>query len=253
MLNKNLYRYKGKIYSKLKQYSEDKVPLKIQAKEYQSTLFSEKQGELKSGLVRDAKGRIRKEKDVLNQRATKKESKVLKDKITLVETSERVKKKYKGKTKWSIKKTYDYYNSKGQKVTKREFDTYLKKLQKAGEPTNTRTVYNQSIINQAIQFLKEGKKVVIKNGGKKTVLNKENLAQFIKDTKNMLGEFYKQSREKQIPYEYVIFTANLYGENYAEIDLSKTESERVEGIDYDHDFDDKNEYQTKFNFKQFYK
>ena len=248
MLNSNLYRYKGKIYSKLKEYPDEKVPLNLQAKEFQSTLLSDKQTGLREGYSRDAKGRIRKTKDIFNLVPTKKERAVLKNKITLVETVQRIKKKVGGKTKNIFKKTYDYFNEQGQKVTKREFDIYNKKLLSSGQITNYRTVYNQSIISQAIQFLKEGKKVVLKNGNKKTVLDKNNLEKFIKDTKKMLAEFYKKAREKE-NYEYVVFTANEFGDNYVEIDISKTVTEQPDG----YEVDDDEEREEKFNFKSFYK
>jgi hypothetical protein len=249
MLNPNLYRYKGRIYSKLKEYSEEKVPLNIQAKEYQSTLFSKKQTGLKEGFSRDAKGRIRKTKDIINQAPTKREKTVLKDKITLVQTTERIKVKKRGKIKVVFKKTLEYKNSKGERVTKKDFDTYLKKLEKSGEPTEQRFLYNQSIINQALQFLAEGKKVVIKNGNKKTVLNKENLQQFITDTKKMLSQFYKNNKAEKGNYSYVVFNANVFGSNYAEIDISKTEKENADGSDLG---DDESE-SDNFNFNQFYK
>jgi len=251
MLNSNLYRYKGKIYSKLKEYSEDKVPLSVQAKEYQSTLFSSKQSNLKQGLARDAKGRIRKQKDILNQVPTNREKNILKDKITLIQTTERVKTKKRGKIKVEFKKTLEYRNQKGEKVTKREFNLYMNKLIKAGVPTENRFIYNQSIINQALQFLKEGKKVVIKNGNKKTVLNKENLQQFISDTKKMLSEFYKKNKkdkEQGNEYSYVVFNASVFGSNYAEIDISKTQKEYSESSN-----EEEEEEEEDFNFNKFYK
>jgi len=248
----NTYRYKGKIYSALKEYNEEKVPLNIQAKEFQKTLFAKKQSEnLPTGLARDNKGRIRKVKDIINQAPTKKEKALLKQKITLTEISTKVKKRVKGKTRVKFVKTYEYRNEKGEKVTKREFDFYLKRLQKENLPADERTIYNQSIITQAVQFLAEGKKVVLKIGGKKVTLDKNNLEKFIKDTKKMLAEFYKNqsAQGEKKPYKYIVFTAALFGENYAEIDLNDITKETAEGYEGDEDEDE----DENFNFKSFYK
>lgn len=246
----NTYRYKGRIYSALKEYNEEKVPLEVQAKEFQKTLFSKKKTDLPTGLARDNKGRIRKVKDIINQAPTKKEKALLKQRITLTEISTKVTKKVKGKTRHKFVKTYEYRNDKGEKVTKREFDFYLKRLQKENLPADERTVYNQSIITQAVQFLAEGKKVVLKIGGKKVTLDKNNLEKFIKDTKKMLSEFYKNqnAQGEKKPYKYIVFTAALFGDNYAEIDLNDITEENTEGTEDEDEDEDEN-----FNFKSFYK
>ena len=126
----------------------------------------------------------------------------------------------------------------------------MKRLQKENLPADERTVYNQSIITQAVQFLAEGKKVVLKIGGKKVTLDKNNLEKFIKDTKKMLSEFYKNknAQGEKKPYKYIVFTAALFGDNYAEIDLNDITEENTEGTEDEDEDEDEN-----FNFKSFYK
>jgi len=180
MLQKNLYRYKGRIYSTKKNYKS--VPKDIQR------TFKDLEAEknpLKNDLVRDERGRIRK---------------VVNGEIKPLEVKQIIKKtKVKDGNKITFKKEIVYVDKKGKQKTKKEFQDYLEFNQRNKIETYSPELktFNQNIISIIQNKLMEGKNVEITILGKKEVVTMENLDKITNKIRALIRAKYSKVEDEE--------------------------------------------------------
>jgi hypothetical protein len=182
MLQQNLYRYKGRIYSTKKNYKT--VPKDIQ-KTFKE-LIKEQQGEtIKEGLIRDEKGRIRK---------------LVNGEIKPTEVKQIIKKtKVRDGKKISFKKEIVFVDKKGKERSEEEFKNYLSFNQRNKIETYSPELktFNQNIISVIQNKLMEGKNVEVTILGKKEVVTLANLDQITNKIRALIRAKYSKVEEEE--------------------------------------------------------
>jgi hypothetical protein len=180
MLQKNLYRYKGRIYSTKKNYKS--VPKDIQR------TFKDLEAEknpLKSDLVRDERGRIRK---------------VVNGEIKPLEVKQIIKKtKVKDGNKITFKKEIVYVDKKGKQKSEKEFNEFLEFNQRNKIETYSPELktFNQNIISIIQNKLMEGKNVEIEILGKKEIVTLKNLDKITNKIRALIRAKYAKVEEEE--------------------------------------------------------
>jgi hypothetical protein len=182
MLQNNLYRYKGRIYSIKKNYKQ--VPRDIQ-KTFKELIREQKGETIKDGLTRDDKGRIRK---------------LINGEIKPTEVRQIIKKtKVKEGNKITYKKDVVFVDKKGKQRSEEEFKSYLEFNQRNKIETYSPELktFNQNIISVIQNKLMEGKNVEITILGKKEVVTLKNLDSITNKIRALIRAKYAKVEDEE--------------------------------------------------------
>lgn len=236
-LKSDLYRYKGRIYSKNKSYST--VPKKIQT---QARKQSQDKEILNAGLYRFG-GKIRsafKEYSDIPQEFQKPIREQILEKVKIPKTQKKVFAKVKkfsktetlenGKKIKRIVTEFEYSDEKGKKATEQEYNKWLltqpKETREKEEIINFNVV-NQSILTEVEKNISEGKKVTINIKGKKTEINASNYFRFRKKIKRLIKKEIKNADKSSGGSPLVFFNVKMF-KNEINIKFISPDSEDYE-------------------------
>jgi hypothetical protein len=232
-LSPTLYKYKGRVYSINKSYSN--VPKKIQT---QARKERSQPAELKEGLYRFG-GKIRsafKEyKDIPNEFQAPIREEILK-KVKLAPQKKiiaKVKKFSKTMTTEGGKKIkriiteIEYFDEKGKPATEQQYNKYLltaPKKEREKEETLNFNVINQSILTEIEKNLSDGQKIFIRIKGKKTEITASNYFRLRKKILRLIKKEMKNADRSKGGSPLVFFNVKVF-RNQTEIKFISPDSD----------------------------